>query len=125
MSDIQTFHEVEIIVDSIKVDMSSNQTEMIEKLRLSDEKNHDKQIQILDFLAEIKQSVTEVKAQTTKTNGRVTKLETLRTAIYMCAGLATVVVSLACYIYLDNKAMTDARISRIASHIYITATTTQ
>lgn len=83
--------------------IDENHTDTTDKIGLLDRKMGDKHGEVMGFLEEIK-------TQTTKTNGRVSKLETLRMAAYIASGLVTVIAALLIYIYQADKKTLEEKI---------------
>lgn len=85
MQDNYSQRELDMKFQQVETKIDDSHSETLDKLGESNRRNHDKQVEILNFL-------TEIKNQTQKTNGRVNKLEGRVVGIIMCCSLIIIVV---------------------------------
>lgn len=95
--------------ETLEKKIDDNHTETLDKIGESDRRNHDKQLEMTSL-------ITEVLAQTKKTNGRVNKLEGWRIGIVMCCSIIIIVVlPLLAVIYHDITARLDRQAAAISN----------
>lgn len=97
-------------------DTPYNNRELDFKFGSLEEKISENHAEILDYLGDIKE-------QTTKTNGRVSSLETLRVGAYIASGLISIIVALVVYVYFQDKKALEDKIEAAKQIIELKKTT--
>lgn len=104
-----TNRELDMKFKVLEDNMLANHEETLEKISESDRKNHDKHMEVLNFLSEIK-------TETKKTNGGVTSLKLSRAWMTgVIAVIIVIVLPLVVYVFTTQYNVLQGQITEIKS----------